>query len=231
MTLGEPNERQDNPSAEQEDTSSETLESFTKEQVEEQVRKAKSDALAEVGRLKKSSEDAIKAARAAEERINRMLKEQEEAELEAARDEPDKLTVIRERQARRQAEAKLAQIEQELSEKDKRIKLQEEKEAESTKERNAREIAARFEVDAKRLVKLAKFTDGSLEAIEDIAKDLPKKGETKTLTPDSGKTTGGGQIYKSEEILKTLDPSKMTPQEISDRVKELDKAEREGRIK
>lgn len=230
--MGKPEETQDTKSSEElKDTSEKEPETFSKEQVEEAERKGKSDALAEIGRYKTSAENAIKAAKAAGERIDRMLKEQEESELEAVRDEPDKLTQIRARQTQRQQKSDLDERERKLKESEDEHAEALKAVVESTKEQSAREIATRLNVEAKTLVKLAKFTDGSLEAMEDLAKDLPKKGEAKTLTPDSGKTIGGGQTYKSEEILKTLDPSKMSPKEISDQVKKLREAAEEGRIK
>ena len=226
--MGEPNERQDNPSAEQEDTSGKEPETFTREQVEEEKRKAKSDALADIGRIKKSADTAIKAVQAAEERINRMLKEQEEAELETARDEPDKLTVIRERHARREAETKLAQIEQELEEERAKTAEAQEAEAESTKERNAREIASRLGVDAKTLMK---FTDGSTEAMEELARVLPGKGETTTLKPDSGKTIGGsGGIPTHPEKYREWIEN-ISQEEYERRLPEINKLKAAGKIK
>jgi len=66
--------------------------------------------------------------------------------------------------------------------------------------------------------------------MEALAKQLSGK-EIKTLKPDRSKTIGGAKTYKREEILPTLDIANMTPQEIHERVLELEKAEREGRIK
>ena len=187
--MDRPKETQDLKSSEElKETSEQEPETFTAEQVGERERKARSDALSDIGRYKASAENAIKAVRAAEERINRMLKEQAEAELETARDEPDKLTLIRERQTRRQAESELAKAKQELEEERAKTTEAQEVEAKSTKERNAREIATRLDVDAKTLIK---FTDGSTEAMEELAKSLPRKSATTPLKPDSGKTIGG----------------------------------------
>jgi len=171
-------------------TSEKEPETFTKEQVEEAERKGKSDALSEIGRYKTSAENAIKAAKAAGERLDRMLKEQEDAELEAARDEPDKLTGIRARQAQRQRDTDLEERERKLKESEDEHAEALKGVVESTKEQNAREIATRLNVDFEPLVK---FTDGSTEAMEELAKSLPKKGEGTALKPDSGKTIGGGK--------------------------------------
>ena len=231
--MDEPKKAQDATTSENtEETSEKEPETFTREQVEERERKAKSDALADVGRLKTSADNAIKAAQAAEVRVNQMLKDQEDAELEDARDDAEKLSAIRERQAKRRAESELAQAKQELSEKDEQIKQYGDKEAESTKELNAREIATRLNVDANRLAKLAKFTDGSPEAIEEIAKELPKRGEAKeTLKPDSGKTTGGsGGIPTNIETFRKW-IADMSQEEYEKRAPEINKMMKEGKIK
>jgi len=226
---------QDNPTKETPSGDKGTTPDKEPETLEEQVKHIKEAAFAEVGRYRvatekatKAAETARKAADAAEVRLNKFIKDQEEVELEAARDDSDALTKIRARQRERGAESKLEKLEQELDEEREKSKEAQEVSAKYTKEQNAREIATRLNVDFESLVK---FTDGSAEAMEDLARILPKKGEETTLKPDSGKTIGGGKTYKSEEVLKTLDPSKMTPQEISDQVKELAKAQEEGRIK
>ncbi len=229
--LDESKDTQDNTSEDTKGTSEKEPETFTKEEMAEATRKTKSDALAEVGRLKKSTDTAIKAAQAATGRLDQMIKDQEDEELKAAAGNTEQLSAIKERQMRRLIESKLATVETERDEKDEELKLANADKAEVTKERNAREIATRLSVSPSLLAKLAKSTDGSIEAIEEIANELPKKGETPTLKVDSGKTSGGGRTYKSEEILETLDPSKMTPQEISTQVAELAKAQGEGRIK
>ncbi len=230
--MDDPKKTQDvGTSKDTKETSKQDPESFTKEQRDEDVRKAKSDALAEVGRHKKAAEDAIKALKATNTRIDQMLKDQEDAELEDAKGDTEKLSAVKERQGRRRAEAELAKVTQERDEKDEKIKQQDEKEAESTKERNAREIASRLDVDANRLAKLAKFTDGSTEAIEEIANDLPKKGEAKTLKVDSGKTTGGsgGIPTNMERFRKWIDG--LSQEKYEELAPEINKMMKEGKIK
>ena len=212
-------------------TSDKDPETFTKERHDEDVRKAKSDALAEVGRYKKSADDAIKAVKATEARIDQMLKDQEDAELADAEGNAEKLDAIKERQGKRRAENELAKVRQELDENKEKVRLLDEKEVESTKERNAREIASRLDVDAKRLVKLAKFTDGSTEAIEEIAQELPKRGEAKTLKVDSGKTTGGsgGIPTNMERFRKWIDG--LSQEKYEELAPEINKMMKEGKIK
>jgi len=221
--MGEPNEKQDvNTSAEQEDTSKTEPETFTKEQVEEREHKVRSDALAEVGRYRVATEKAVKSANAAETRLTQFIKNQEEAELAAAGDDSEKQTTIRERQGRRTAETELAKTKQELDDEKAKTTEAQEVEAKHTKERNAREVATRLQVDAKTLIE---FTDGSVEAMEKLAKVLPKKGEAKTLTPDSGKTTGGGESFTRQQI------ENMSAEEFEKKQDAINAARRAGRIK
>ena len=68
---------------------------------------------------------------------------------------------------------------------------------ESTKERNAREIATRLKVDPNLLGELSKLTDGSTEAIEVKANMLPKVGEpAPALRADPGGGTGSASGKK-----------------------------------
>ncbi len=211
--MDDPKETQDTETSETtEGTSDKDPETFTKED----VRKARSDALAEVGRHKKAAEDAIKALKATNTRIDQMVKDQEDAELEDAKDDTEKLSAIKERQGKRRAEAELAKVKQESAEKDEKIKLLDEKEVESTKERNAREIASRLGVDAKRLANLAKYTDGSTEAIEEIAKDLPKKEVKTPLKVDSSKTVGAGGRLRYKDVEEYSTEGKTTQQIMKD---------------
>jgi hypothetical protein len=168
---------------------------FTQAQVDKAVRDATSAVGADIGRLKAESEKAMKAAQAAQARLEQMQKDQEQAELEAAREEPDKLAVIRERQARKKAEAELATERQIRTEYEARLKQTDAEKAEATRKENVKAIAAKQGVDPVKLDKLAKFTDGSLEAIEDIAKDLPK-AQKGNLRLDPGNTLGGSVTFE-----------------------------------
>lgn len=202
--------KQDNPLAETPAEEKGTTPEKEPETLAEQVAHIKEAAFAEVGRYRVATEAATRAAgsaqrqaNAAEERLNKFIKKTEEAELEANRDNPDVLSRIRARQGEREQETELAKLKQELEEEKAKTVEAQEAEAKSTQERNAREIATRLNVDAKTLIK---FTDGSTEAMEELAKSLPKKGETTTLTPDSGTTIGGKEITEAD-ILKGKYPS------------------------
>lgn len=235
MTLDRANNQRDTSGATQDTsggeqrTSNEETPTFTAEQVEEEKRKAKSDVSAELGRVKKLNADLIKSSQLIQERLTRRDEEEDERERERYQDNPDKLSAIGERIKRRNTESELAEVRLELNEKAERIKLLDENEVESTKEQNAREIASRLGVDSKRLAKLAKFTDGSREAIEEIAGDLPKTGEPLTLIVDSSRTIGGGvTISRASMETPEFQDKYLSDPEFRGRV---DSAWREGKIK
>ena len=168
----------------------------TETSLEQQIKaaelKGKSDALADVNRTLAESSKSRKAAEAAEQRVTQMLKDYEET----IKDEPDKLNEFRERQSKAKANAELARVTQELDEAKGRLNQVDSEKAETIKQQKAREIASRFSVDADRLSRLAKFTDGTPEAIEDIAKDLPKIVPENPLRPDSNRGSGNSSSDK-----------------------------------
>ena len=139
-----------------------------------------------------------------------MLKQQEEAELGAHRDDEPELRRIRAEQARKKAESNLAQREQELNEANEKIKQYATEKTEATKIQTSTEIATRLNVDADKLINFAKFTDGSPEAIEEIAKDLPKLTPPKRgLRPDSNRSLGGNltwEVVRDAYIKDPYDP-------------------------
>ncbi len=184
--MGEPNEVQDVNTSEQKAETSEQTETFTREQFDEGTRKAKSDALSELGRAKKLNEGLIKSSQAIQERLDRKEREDDERELEANQGNAPALSAIKERTARRKLESELATTERELGEEKAKTAEVTESEVKHTKERNAREVATRLGVDAKILQKHC----DTVEAMEELAKSLPQKGEAKALKVDSGKTSG-----------------------------------------
>ena len=167
-------------------TSSQDKETSLEQQFRAAELKGKSDALADVNRTLAESTKARKAAEAAEQRVTQMLKDYEET----IKDDPDKLNELRGRQAKTKADAELTRVAQELDEAKLRLSQVDNEKAETLKKQKAREIAGRLDVDADRLIKLAMFTDGTPEAIEDIAKDLPKNVPENPLTPDSNRGSG-----------------------------------------
>jgi hypothetical protein len=182
---------QDISSAEDKETPEQEPETFTKEQHEAELKKARSDALAELGRYKQNAEKAVASAKAAQDRLEQYIRDQEEQELENAKDEPERVKTLKAYQEARKIKAKLAEAQQELKDKEDELASIRSIEVESTKERNAREIATRLGVDESKAVNVAKFTDGSPEAMEAVISELPKKTK-QNLRVDSGGTGGGG---------------------------------------
>jgi hypothetical protein len=168
----------------------ETPKTITLEEHEKGVRDARSAALAEVGRLKKSSEEAVKQAQAAQSRINKLMEDQDKYELEIANGNPEQLSAVQERQKRRRIESELETERQTKLNLEQRLKDIEETQTQTQREQIVTKISTQYNVSADKLSKLAKFTDGTPEAIEDIAKDLPKKQES-NLKVDSNTTIGG----------------------------------------
>ncbi|KKN04781.1 hypothetical protein LCGC14_1094100, partial [marine sediment metagenome] len=77
-----------------------------------------------------------------------------------------------------------------------------------------REIATRLSVEPERLIRLASRTDGTTEAIEDVAKDLPKLEPQEPLNPDSNRSFGGTQ--SEEKIRKNYMDNPGNPQAKAD---------------
>jgi len=166
-------------------TSEKTPETFTKEQRD----KAVSDALSKAGRTATAFEKREAANKAAEDRIVQERKDRDQAELDATKGDPEARSAIEERHKHRETKSKLAQVTQELDVEKEKSKEASAQAVEIDRTVKAAEIAARHDVD---LGALIKFTDGSPEAMEELAKSLPKKGGGKpSVRLDSGRMTGG----------------------------------------
>ena len=197
--------------------------------VDDLVRQARNVVLADVGRLTRESERAVKAATAAGERVKRMLKEQDDVDLEAAEGSSEirSKQEVKERIRRRQVEVELDDTKLERDSAKEELSQIKVASVETTKTQAAREIATRLNVDADKLIDAAKFTDGSKEAMEALANLQPKKEVRATVVSDSGAGSGGGgggaftltQIdnMPDDEYLKNKDA--------------IDRAQREGKIK
>ena len=198
------------------ETTSEEPQTFTASQAKALADKARSDALAEVGRLKKAFDESQRLAA----QVLKRLQEREEADLrrdeEAARDDPGQLAILRARHAEQKAR----------SEADAERQKREAKVAES-EERNreilgyrAKELAVQYNVTADLLLK---YGGTGKDTMEDLAKSFGERKATGNSTtrvtnpPDSGKTAGGGKPLTREEV------AKMTPEEQNRRRSEIAK--------
>lgn len=167
---------------------------YTQAQVDEAKRQGQSNALADVGRFQREAENAVKASIAAQERTKKLLRDFETMELEDAKGNSESRSEneVKERQRRRLAEAELDETTLKLTQKDEELSQIKETSAEATKAQTARDVATRLNVDADRLVRLAKLTDGTVESIEELAKELTKKEVRLQVKTDSGVNTGSG---------------------------------------
>ena len=204
----------------------ETPQSYTSEQLEKAVEKAVRDArtavMADVGRTKAEADKALKAATDATERLRKLQKEQEEVELEAVKEEPDLLSAIRARHEARRLKSELEAKDAKLNELEGKIGEFTNKEREAVKLTIAQKVAAARKVDVNLLTKLAKFTDGTEEAIEEIAKDLPKarKSQEEEFTPDSNRSRGGSS-QNVQDVQKDYITGKITTVQYSEKMKAL----------
>lgn len=164
----------------------------TQADVDKAVRDARTAVLVDIGRSQAASAKAIKVAQDAQERLNHMIAEQDRRELEDAEGDPQRLSALQERQGRRRVESENAQLMQQLAQKDELIQQHEKEKASNELEKTVQVVATRFAVDPLRLANLAKYTDGSLVAIEDLAKELPANTAKPPLRPDPNRGSGGG---------------------------------------
>jgi len=186
-------------------TSEKEPETFT---VEETTKKAVSDALSAAGRTAKVLEVREQAVTAKEERAEQKQKEQDERDRYEARDNPEALSALDERQKHRDTKAKLTQVKSELEEEKTKGKQRDAETAETKIVTAAWEIAQKHGVDVEILKKnISKYTDGSTEAMEAIAQGMAKKGGTTPLKVDSSKTIGGGANWEQVRAAFIKNPS------------------------
>ena len=171
--------------------SSETPPTYTKESEEKAVVDAVHQALSKVGRTAEAFELREAAVTAGEKSFAQERQVRREAELQAARDEPEKITDIRAKHAAEDTNVKVAGLEAELKAKEEIDKLREADAVKTTQESSARALAAELTVDPDKLLTLSKLTDGSKEAITAMAQGLPKVDPSKPpVKLDPGVTSG-----------------------------------------
>ena len=202
------------PSVEPKGTST-APETLTRESVDAEKAKAVQDALSAAGRdaktiTEKSDEaqrilDAAQTTRANLQAVQERLQaERDEASREAVSQDPEALKSVNERIRQEHEATKLANRKAELDEKEakhkERLEKAEKSEGREAALKNAQSVATKHNVDAESLIK---FTDGSVEAMEELAPNLPKVGEKKPpLKTDTGGTIGGGEETEEDRLNK-----------------------------
>lgn len=170
-------------------TSRQTPETFTKETQDKAVEDALSDKGRDAKTLREQREQINTDKKQLDDDRAKWLREQDEKDQEEARDDPTKLTALQARREHRTKDAELAKRERDVSEREEKLKPTQEAATKAEIRKEAEKVATKHTVDVETLIK---FTDGSPEAMEDLAQALPKMGEKKPpLTSDSGKTIGG----------------------------------------
>ena len=164
---------------------------YTKDQVEKLV----SDRLAAAGRDAKALEEGRKAVEAGRARFEAdqaaWQKQREAAEETALRDDPDAFQALQRKRDMERRDADLRKREETLTARSQEIAEREKVIQGTAKERLASQIAAELGIEASPLLK---FTDGSEEAMRELASVLPKKGSNgASFKPDSGGTAGGAK--------------------------------------
>ncbi|KKL85372.1 hypothetical protein LCGC14_1955400 [marine sediment metagenome] len=184
-----------------------TSETYTEEQITEIRRKAESDALSKAGRATAAAEKATKIANKAVADLKKAEERAYQRDRELYQEDPKTLSGLEAERRERDLHAELEEVEQKLSDMTELHDIAEEKVGKSTKERNAREIATRLNVDPNLLGRLSALTDGSTEAIEAEARLLPKLSQVPQIVSDSGRGGGVGSAKKPTlEELKASDP-------------------------
>lgn len=182
------------------ETSEKEAPTFTEEQAKAMALKAANDALSAAGRSNKAFEAREQSIKDAEERLSQSKTASRQAEIESARDDPDALAAIRKRHSEAERQDKLDKKERELDDKEAKADEKLERVTKAEAKERAGIVALKHDVDAGLL---EKFTDGTLESMEELAKSLPKKGEAPpAIKPDSGKTLGGGTMPNNLEDFK-----------------------------
>jgi len=206
-------------------TSTKDAKTYTEEEKQKEVEKAVSDALAEKGRDAKTLSDREAKLKDQEESIKKTkaevdgwLKQKEEAELEEARSDPDKMHEYQRKQAEKQRKAELDAKEVDLKRREgeiERSKAEHEAEVKAARETMMEiklwEIGSKYGIDPTALKELNLPT---VEQVEAVAKRIgtlkpeqKEEGETgskgtKPFTPDSGVTSGRFGVLTPEQFEK-----------------------------
>jgi len=185
-------------SAGQKGTSQPETPTLTETQARARETKAVSDALAKAGRTAKQLEQKEAGFTARQTELDARQKALDDAELEAIKGDPDLEAQYRRKQDFAKREKALAadrqKLEQEKLEHQGRLDA-----ADATeKEIQIWEIAQKHGVDANALKELNLDTP---EQIESVAKAMAAgKPVTPIVKPDSGKTTGGGELSEEQRL-------------------------------
>ena len=196
---------------------------------EAQVEKIRNDALAKAGRDAKAL-DALRTKLEADrsaietERTN-WQRERDAAEETTLRDDPDAFKSLQARRSIERRETELRRREAEIATEKVALAEQAKELGSTVRTVIATQIATELGVNAETLLK---YTDGSEEAMRELAQQLPKKNaKGPTFRPDSGR--GGGVPSATLEQLNKVDTRGMTINQLREHGEKLDVALRAAR--
>ena len=201
-------------------TSTDDTPTLTTSQAKALADKARSDALAEVGRLQKAAEQSNKIAQDAIRRLREREEEDLRREEEAAKEDPEKLSTFRSKQTAMRAKAEAEEERRKLEEEKADIQTQRQEVIEHRAER----LAEKYNVDSSLLLKYGGTTKDSMEELaKSFGERTTSSGDYQmqphgrmTSPPDSGKTAGSGGLTVQQA-------GKMTPEEVNKNYKDLAK--------
>ncbi len=187
--------------------STETSKTITEEQAVERERQARSDTLAEAGRIKAEGERALKAANEAATRFKEIEERAYQADRARYKDEPEKLSALEVNRREGAIKAELDEANRKLSEETVKRESAERLNLESQRKETARVVASRLNVDPTLLSELSILTDGSVEAIEAKAKMLTPTSPPNPVLVNNTKSANTGTGHKPTlEELQASDP-------------------------
>lgn len=199
---------------------------YTQTQYDKAIRDARTAVLADSGRF----EQGLKQANAAAERIKKqreqLLTELEEVEKSLTDGDARQLDAVSERKQRRTLQTNYDDIESENSELKERITQLEASQSRGDRDVRVKDVATRLKVDVDRLIEASQFTDGSLEALEGLAKTMTKREVRPPVETDSGGGGGsGGRTFTRQQV------ADMPLDEYAKNKDAIEKAQAAGKIK
>jgi len=204
---------------------SEEAKTFTQAELDAQVTKAKSDALAAAGRdfkglseAKKAIDNATATAKALLDRAEVRQKELDERELETVRDDPDRLQILRDRQSIRRERMALEKEKADRSAEEAHLTAELNEGRQSRRQSQISEIVQAQRIDQNKLADLID-DNMSIDTITKIASALPKV-VTNTPRSDTGGTSGG-VAQNALEIKQDYIAGRITQEQRSERLKAI----------
>lgn len=195
----------------QEGTTSQETQTFTKKDVEEIVRQATSDALAEIGRTTKKALE--ENANFYKGKLSQVIESRFNDEMESSKDDPARLNEIKNRKTSLQRELEIEERERAVAAKEQETMATLDRTKATERQIKASQLATKYNISAEMLIKFGG------DNMDDLAKSYGERSteeKTKqTTVVYSGKTKGGSAGLTRADVVK------MSPQERKERASEI----------